>query len=164
MVIKDAIHDSKELVGILKKCKGIVSFFHRSASATIKLRRQQQRDSPDCEPLKLIGNVETRWNSEFDMLHRLLEVQHSINAVVGERRMPKNINSCEWSMINEYCKSLKIFKEAILLLTVEVERSIVGRRKERGVSLIAVWNCNRVPRCRRRACDKHISKPTAKWV
>ena len=34
--------------------------------------------------------------------------------------MPNTINSCEWSMIDEYCNALKLFKDATHILILEI--------------------------------------------
>ena len=123
-MVKDSIKKSKDLVDILKKCKTIVTFFHRSTVAFNKLKTAQKQNNPTLKPLSLIGNVETRWNSQYDMLSRLLQVQHAINTVLCQRGMPDIVTNSEWSRIEEYCDLLGLFKQATLLMTVEVSPTL----------------------------------------
>ena len=121
MAIKDAVNhkQSKELLKILQKCRTIVGFFHRSPAATNKLKAEQLVSYPTRTPLKLIGDVETRWNSQYDMLARLLQLRKALTTVMGGEGMRNTINSCEWSMIHEYCTTLRLFKDATHVLTTE---------------------------------------------
>ena len=109
--------NSEELTALIKKCDAIVAFFHRSASAEEMLKEEQKKNNPNNPPLKLISDVETRWNSQFDMLERLIKVRSAINAVLCEPDMPHHISSCEWSRITDYRDCLKVFKEATDLMT-----------------------------------------------
>lgn len=118
-MVKDSIKKPKDLVDILHKCRTIVTFFHRSTVALDKLKSAQKQNNPTLKPLTLIRNVETRWNSQHDMLSCLLQVQYAINTVLCQRGMPDIITSSEWSRIEEYCDLLGLFKQATLLMTVE---------------------------------------------
>ena len=104
---------------LLKKCRRIVRFFHHSASAEQKLKKEQMKHLPDLKPLRLVRDVATRWNSEYDMMNRLLEVRRPLSAVLSDARMPGNLTRTEWTHIQHYCDSLKIFKEATLIATVD---------------------------------------------
>ncbi|XP_076683805.1 zinc finger BED domain-containing protein 4-like [Andrena cerasifolii] len=95
LVVKEAIKKSADILEILKNCKAIVTFFHRSTVAYDKLNAVQKQHNPTLQPLTLIGDVETRWNSQYDMLCRLLQVQHALNAVLCQRGMPDIITSSE---------------------------------------------------------------------
>ena len=84
-----------------------------------QLQIEQRRDCPNLEPVRLINDVGTRWNSQFDMMDRLLQVRRAVSAAVRESQMPDTISSHEWYMIQEYCDSLKMFKEATQVITIE---------------------------------------------
>ncbi|XP_076301646.1 zinc finger BED domain-containing protein 4-like [Lasioglossum baleicum] len=119
LVIKDAIKPCSELVTLLTKCRRIVRYFHRSSAANQKLKREQLAQYPGRTPLKLIIDCETRWNSQYDMLNRLMNVRRALHTVLCEPRMPDAITSREWAEIEEYSTCLKLFKEATEIMTVE---------------------------------------------
>jgi len=56
------------------KVNAIVEFFHKSTRAAEKLRLLQLQLSPDQQPLKLVNDVVTRWNSTHYMLQQILQV------------------------------------------------------------------------------------------
>ena len=119
LVVEDGLEDCEDLKALLKKCQDIVRFFHRSVPAEQELQREQKRDSTNLEPVRLIGDVETRWNTQFDMMDRLLQVRRALSAALWEPGMPDTLSSREWCMIQEYCDSLKMFKEATEVITME---------------------------------------------
>ena len=53
---------------LLKKVRRIVGFFHRSSTAAARLAAIAT--ALGMKPLRLIQDVDTRWNSTFDMLER----------------------------------------------------------------------------------------------
>ena len=84
LVVKDAIESCKYMEKLLKKCRRIARFFHHSASAEQKLKKEQMKHLPDLKPLRLVRDVATRWNSEYDMMNRLLEVRRPLSAVLSD--------------------------------------------------------------------------------
>lgn len=76
LAIKDAKEVTPGVPDILKKCRAIVGHYKHSAKATASLEDcQRQLELP---ALKLIQDVETRWNSEHDMLSRLLQLKAAV--------------------------------------------------------------------------------------
>ena len=65
LVVQESIKADTALAEIQKKCCDIVSYFHSSSKATDKLFSIQTRLKVD--NLKLIQDVEIRWNSVFYM-------------------------------------------------------------------------------------------------
>lgn len=60
----------------MEKCRAIVGHYKHSAKATASLQDcQRQLELPT---LKLIQDVETRWNSEHDMLSHLLQLKAAV--------------------------------------------------------------------------------------
>lgn len=78
LVIKDSLKAVPDLVQVLGKCSGIVSFFHHSTKATEKLKVvQKQLKAVEHKPIQ---SVDTGWNSVFYMLERLPECGRIITA------------------------------------------------------------------------------------
>ena len=76
LIVQDSINGDSQLTGIQKKCRNILSYFHRSSKATNKLVTIQSRLK--LEPHKLIQDVETRWNSLFYMFERMIEQHEAV--------------------------------------------------------------------------------------
>lgn len=119
LAIKDALKDTVGFGNIRKKCRSLVGFFSRSSTAHAKLDEMQVSINPNATPLKLIQDVETRWNSEFDMMKRLLELRTALGAVLSFPNMPKSISNDEWDIIEMYTEALGPFKEATVLMSGE---------------------------------------------
>ncbi|KAK3863764.1 hypothetical protein Pcinc_030486 [Petrolisthes cinctipes] len=80
LVVKDALNGTSGLNEIVKKCSSICSFFHHSSKSSDKLKEiQSQLGLPEH---KLIQSVDTRSNSTFYMLERLVEQQTAITTVL----------------------------------------------------------------------------------
>ena len=80
LIIQDSLQESKELTDIRKKCRNIVTYFHHSSKATDKLASIQARLNLD--NLKLIQEVQTRWNSVFYMFERLMEQHEAVTTTL----------------------------------------------------------------------------------
>lgn len=76
LVVQDSLKADTELAGIQKKCRDVVSYFHRSSKAADKLDSIQS--CLKIENHKLIQDVETRWNSVFYMFERLVEQHEAV--------------------------------------------------------------------------------------
>ncbi|KZS13406.1 Uncharacterized protein APZ42_021473 [Daphnia magna] len=73
LAVKDPIHDNREFSVILNKCRNIVTFFHHSGPATLKLNQL-------CSGRKsrLQQEVPVRWNSTLIMIQSLLALQEPV--------------------------------------------------------------------------------------
>ncbi|KAK6175819.1 hypothetical protein SNE40_014206 [Patella caerulea] len=71
LVVKAGIAANRQLTVLLTRCRQLVGFFKKRALATNMLHTKQQRMGyPEH---KLIQDVDTRWNSTYEMLERILE-------------------------------------------------------------------------------------------
>ncbi|XP_076737306.1 zinc finger BED domain-containing protein 4-like [Maylandia zebra] len=97
------------------KVKAIVEFFHRSTTATHKLKStQQQMGMPE---LKLKQECITRWNSTFHMLKRILESKDAVISTLAVINAPVDpLSHEEWEVLQQACTVLEPFEQ----VTVEI--------------------------------------------
>uniref|UniRef100_A0A1A8EZV8 HAT C-terminal dimerisation domain-containing protein n=2 Tax=Nothobranchius korthausae TaxID=1143690 RepID=A0A1A8EZV8_9TELE len=97
------------------KVKAIVEFFHRSTTATEKIKStQRQMGMPE---LKLKQDCVTRWNSTFYMLKRILESKDAVISTLAVINAPVNhLSQEEWDVLQEACTILEPFEQ----VTVEI--------------------------------------------
>ena len=80
LIVQEAIKADAVVADAQKKCKAVVSYFHHSVKASDTLREvQHQLKLPEN---KLINDVETRWNSTYYMMERILQQKQAITTVL----------------------------------------------------------------------------------
>lgn len=112
LVIHDAIFLQENMVVLIKKCRKIVGHFKRSEQASRYLSKCQET----CGVVQhsLIQDIETRWNSTFLMLERLIEQKNAINLYSIEHGGIETLNNAEWELATNIINVLKNFYEATL--------------------------------------------------
>ncbi|CAH1979160.1 unnamed protein product [Acanthoscelides obtectus] len=117
LVVRSAL---KSETLIIEKVKTIVNHFKRSPQATEKLLKAQRQLGND-NPLCVIQDVETRWNSTYHMIQRLVKIQEAIRSTVANLNAPKinMLSETEWKICEEICILLKPFEEATLEVSGE---------------------------------------------
>ena len=124
----------------IKKATGgarnLVSRFHRSSLATAKLKEKQilaatdeaaaGEVGPSVKPKCLIQSVPTRWNSEYFMAQRLLELRIPVFSVLMDPVITKQKNRKEvdlsdrsWTVLEDIVPVLGDFAKATEALTKE---------------------------------------------
>ncbi|KAM8714618.1 hypothetical protein ACLKA7_001038 [Drosophila subpalustris] len=94
---------------IISRSKSIVGYFHRSANGLKVLKEtQQQLNLP---LLKLKMDVQTRWNSTYDMLQRLITVKDALAIALPRLRPDLILLEREWKVVKELISVLKPFYE-----------------------------------------------------
>ncbi len=74
---------------LLGRVKKVVSFFHRSTTATAVL--QDKQAILQLPTHKLVQNVPTRWNSSHDMLERFLEQQAAVLPALTDKSVKRRM-------------------------------------------------------------------------
>ena len=101
------------------RCSRIIAFFHRSPRASHVLSEKQE--ALGCNSHKLIQDVDTRWNSTFEMVERIIEQQASICAALADQKrldlLPKD---AEFQILEELVTVLKPFKEVTHQVSAQV--------------------------------------------
>lgn len=113
--IEDALKENN-MTGILKKCRSIVTHYNHSNKSWERLQQIQFRLKRPNH--KLIQMVETRWNSVFLMLERIIEQREAIVLDLPYSGRD-NFTSSEWKLINCYVEILKPVLEATKELSQE---------------------------------------------
>lgn len=121
LVIDDSLCDDiPELKDLIEKCKKIVKFFKQSNVATLSLQQEQRERNPNVEPLQLIQEVSTRWNSLYYMMKRILKLIDSLTIV--QRKLPQApeiITPDEEKTLRDIVLLLDVFEQATKMISGE---------------------------------------------
>ncbi|XP_047532135.1 E3 SUMO-protein ligase ZBED1-like [Vanessa atalanta] len=113
------LQDSVEIFNdSLTKVKKIVAFFHKSTSASEKLNQQQVLKNKT--PKRLIQSVDTRWNSTYFMIKRIIELKDEVKITMAllNNNLPI-ISEEEWSLFSDLNCILKPFDEITACMSGE---------------------------------------------
>lgn len=94
------------------KIKNIVTYFKKSVIAADQLRLYSD--------LKLIQNVETRWNSTYNMLQRFIQLSEKISCILLQcPTAPPMLSASELQSTKEFIQLLKPFEDATKIICGE---------------------------------------------
>ncbi|XP_015437849.1 PREDICTED: zinc finger BED domain-containing protein 4-like [Dufourea novaeangliae] len=111
LVVNSSLTEFEPLINIRQKCRDVVSHFKSSCLASDKLTEIQS--ALGIEKHKLILEVETRWNSTYEMFERLLQQKHAVTAALSYFDVPfELLTASEWDIM-AYC--LPVLKPLFLL-------------------------------------------------
>jgi hypothetical protein len=77
-----------------------VKYFKKSGPAMNTLINIQSLKR-DTNVLKLLQDVSTRWNSEFYMIHRILELKQPLCTAISQKDGVDEISKDEWKILDE---------------------------------------------------------------
>ena len=123
LTVQESKRSDNVVVEIQGKCRSIVSYFHRSVKSTQKLKEiQKQLGLID---KKLTADVETRWNSTFFMLERIVEQNQAVTTTLCLMdRTDLILDSKDIEVMKEALKLLKPFEVATRELSEEEHVSV----------------------------------------
>lgn len=119
LVVEDGLKDAKVsgLKTILSKCRSIVGHFKHSTLSSSKLTKvQEQLHLPQHH---LIQDVSTRWNSQYDMLQRLIEQKDAVTLCLASMDAVPNLSNREWITAQEMTDVLKPFYDVTVMMCAE---------------------------------------------
>ena len=112
-----------KVVRLLGRVRHITSFFHRSTTASHKLKEKQRLLGLPVH--KLVTDVVTRWNSTVEMLDRFLEQQPAISAALLSSEVHRNekdlctLTEADITVAEDVVKALQPLKAATLVMSEE---------------------------------------------
>ncbi|KAJ8892257.1 hypothetical protein PR048_004837 [Dryococelus australis] len=105
LAVNDAKNNVEGMKNVCSKGSAIVSYYHRSIQASSKLEHLQRQMNKPVH--KLIQAIETRWNSEYLMLERLLEQREPLSAELSSSAKLDRFSTSEWKLVSGYVQFLK---------------------------------------------------------
>lgn len=117
LIVKDSLKN-ENIQDIIAKIREVVKHFRKSNIANDKLIKYQENLGKN--PLKLILEVPTRWNSTFYMLQRFVNLEECIRSTVAviDKELPV-LTSSEWQEMKQLCQVLKPLESATRTLSGE---------------------------------------------
>lgn len=105
LVINDAVLSQRNVKDILAKCLRLSIHFNHYALSCTQFKAIQTEQG--LEPLLLVNDVPTRWNSAYLLLNRLLKLKRAVQRYMTEHDELPNITSNEWQIIKNLLSILK---------------------------------------------------------
>ena len=112
LVLHDALFTRTSVEAVVKKARKIVTHFKHSEQACRHLVEHQQ--TVKAPEHSLLQDVETRWNSTYLMLERLVEQRQAINLFSVQRGGIESLSIAEWELAGRVVKILRPFYTATL--------------------------------------------------
>ncbi|XP_077403864.1 zinc finger BED domain-containing protein 4-like [Vanacampus margaritifer] len=124
LIVKKALAENTDLSEIRLQCRSIVGYFKSSMTAKTRLTQVQEQMKPTEPVLKLIQEVETRWNSTFHMLRRMYNLREAVGAALaGLNTDITPLTSHQLRLISESLQVLSPFNDATVELSEERKAS-----------------------------------------
>ncbi|KAL3184387.1 hypothetical protein MRX96_031938 [Rhipicephalus microplus] len=118
LAIHDAISNTPSIDRLCKKARHIVGHYKHSSSAQKRLDEYQKKMGKD--PLRLVQDVDTRWNSQYLMLSRLLDLKEAVSVELATSNCSiDGLCSAEWKEALEYLDALKPLYDATVITSAD---------------------------------------------
>lgn len=115
LCITDLKRNAQGLSQLCAKCRTIVGRYKRSATARARLLEIQREMQLD--PLEVVQDVPTRWNSEHAMMARLLRLRGPITLELSESDAVENLTTSEWKLLAAAVRVLQPLDQATTALS-----------------------------------------------
>ena len=92
----------------------MVKYFKKSGPAMNLLVKAQNQLG--IRELKLLQNVKIRWNSDFFMFNRILELKKPLCTILPELKEIDILSTSEWKILEELFVVLDIFEDSTRLI------------------------------------------------
>ncbi|XP_058485902.1 E3 SUMO-protein ligase ZBED1-like [Solea solea] len=118
LVVKKSLDQTPGLDDLRTKARKVVTYFRSSTTGKEKLKHVQQQ--MNCAVMKLIQEVDTRWNSTFLMLQRLHNERQTVGAALASLKTDAHpLSSEEYETVAACLKVLSPFFAATVELSQE---------------------------------------------
>ena len=121
--VKEAIRKTPDVFAAKNKVKNIVTFFHHSSLANTALREAHQTSGTVHRKLK--QDVETRWNSTFDMLQSYIQQHEQVTtALCLNKKHGMCLEDKDLELLRAAMATLEPFYEATVEMSAELHTSV----------------------------------------
>ncbi|KAH7986295.1 hypothetical protein HPB52_025075 [Rhipicephalus sanguineus] len=118
LAIQDVICHTPSIDRLCKRARQIVGHYKDSSSAQKRLDEYQEKMGKD--PLRLVQDVDTRWNSQYLMLSRLLDLKEAVSVELATSNSSiDGLCSAEWKEASEYVQALKPLYDATVITSAD---------------------------------------------
>lgn len=127
LAAKNAVSIS-QVSRLLGRIRKVITFFHRSTTATHALKTKQAM--LELPVHKLIHDVTTHWDTTYDMVQRYVEQQAAIYSALMDKDVKKNVKDIavltdsETKLAEDLIKILKPLKNVTTLMSSETSPSV----------------------------------------
>ncbi len=122
LCIENSILSQRSVNDMCAKARKIVTHFHHSSQACTAFKNIQIENGSK-QPLLLVQDVKTRWNSTFLMLQRLSRLKSTVQLYAGDNEIPIPTAN-EWQLMEKVLRLLQPFFE--ITKKVSSEQSIIS--------------------------------------
>ena len=118
-IIRHTLDSSSTIQRVLACCRKLLGYFKHSSSATDILHDKQLALKKDQQPLTVVQDVSTRWNSTFYMVRRLLQLRSVLTVVLTDPALTKKkddrdlfLKESEWRLASDLVLLLEEYEQA----------------------------------------------------